>query len=189
MTREEAEALAAEYVLGTLDAESRARFANDLARDAGLQALVADWEKRLSPLAESVEPVRPSASVWSAIEAALDAENDGADDELPGTLTVKAEDGDWREIVEGVTVKMLFVDRQAGFQSYLMRLAPGAGLPEHPHSKIEECYVIEGEVFVGSKRFKPGDYHLALEGATHPPLHSVTGALVFLRSQIYDFAA
>ena len=84
MTREEAEALAAEYVLGTLDAESRARFASDLAQDTHLQALVADWDK---------------------------------------------------------------------------------------------------------KRFKPGDYHLAFEGATHPPLVSVNGALVFLRSELYDFAA
>lgn len=189
MTRKEAEALAAEYVLGTLDAESRARFAGDLAQDADLQALVADWEQRLSPLAESVEPVQPSASVWSGIEAALDAKSKTASSDLPGTVTVKASEGSWQEIAEGVTVKMLYVDREAGFQSYLMRLAPRAGLPEHPHSKIEECYVIEGEVLIGKKRFKPGDYHLALEGATHPPLVSVTGALVFLRSEIYDFAA
>lgn len=47
---EEREGLAAEYVLGTLDAGERAVAERDMARDPGFADLVAGWERRLSPL-------------------------------------------------------------------------------------------------------------------------------------------
>lgn len=62
---------AAEYVLGTLPAEARAAFARDLAADPGLAARVADWERRLAPLALCVPPVAPPADAWEAIARRL----------------------------------------------------------------------------------------------------------------------
>ena len=50
MTAEEREDLAAEYVLGTLEARDAARVARALATDVDLAASVADWEARLAPL-------------------------------------------------------------------------------------------------------------------------------------------
>ncbi|WP_188518475.1 anti-sigma factor [Alsobacter metallidurans] len=71
MTPEDADALAGEYVLGTLGADERAAFGRALERDPALRALVADWERRLSPLAQGVEPVSPTADVWRAIAQAI----------------------------------------------------------------------------------------------------------------------
>src|ERR1700704_727332 len=71
-TPERADALAAQYVLGTLSARARARFARLARGDPVLGAAIRAWEDRLSPLAESVAPVEPPASVWSAILARVD---------------------------------------------------------------------------------------------------------------------
>lgn len=71
-TPERADALAAQYVLGTMSARARARFARLARGDPVLAAAIRAWEDRLSPLAESVAPVEPPASVWSAILARID---------------------------------------------------------------------------------------------------------------------
>lgn len=61
------EALAAEYALGVLQGRSRRRFERSLKEDPGLRALVAQWQDRLAPLDELVEPVEPPARVWRSI--------------------------------------------------------------------------------------------------------------------------
>lgn len=65
------ETLAAEYVLGTLEAAERRRAEDLLARDRRFSALVDDWNRRLAPLAEAIPPVAPPPEVWQGIEAAL----------------------------------------------------------------------------------------------------------------------
>lgn len=76
MKREESvelrQQLAGEYVLGTLAGAARRRFRRWLASDAVLQAEVAEWERRLSPL-HRIPPVLPPAAVWAAIERQLPA--------------------------------------------------------------------------------------------------------------------
>ncbi len=70
---ERAEALAAEYVLGTLRGRARARFEKLARTERGLADAVRAWEERLLPLAESLPPVTPPARVWSAIRARIHA--------------------------------------------------------------------------------------------------------------------
>jgi anti-sigma-K factor RskA len=62
---------AAEYVLGTLDADERSAFERLLARDPALRAAVKQWEERLAPLTEAVREVAPPSAVWERIEKAL----------------------------------------------------------------------------------------------------------------------
>jgi len=71
MTPEERDALAAEYVLGTLDAREAAGVARALATDAALAAAVAAWEARLAPLVALAPPEAPPPDLWARIEAAL----------------------------------------------------------------------------------------------------------------------
>lgn len=61
------EALAAEYVLGTLRGRARRRFAL-LARDPGHADAVKRWETVFAPLLESLPEVAPPARVWKGIE-------------------------------------------------------------------------------------------------------------------------
>jgi anti-sigma-K factor RskA len=65
------EALAAEYVLGTLKGRAHRRFARALQQDRGLRELVSRWENHLTPLADKVVPVEPPQRVWKLIEARI----------------------------------------------------------------------------------------------------------------------
>jgi anti-sigma-K factor RskA len=63
--------LAAEYVLGVLDAEQRRGFEQRLAQEPALRTEVEHWERRLSELSSEVKPVEPPQQTWANIEAAL----------------------------------------------------------------------------------------------------------------------
>jgi len=63
---------AAEYVLGTLRGDERARFERLIASDTAAADAVAHWEARLQPLADAIPTVRPDPASWPAIERALD---------------------------------------------------------------------------------------------------------------------
>jgi anti-sigma-K factor RskA len=63
------EKLAAEYVLGTLSGLARRRFVKLMRRNPQLQAAVATWEARLTPLAQAIKPVEPPVYVWKRIAA------------------------------------------------------------------------------------------------------------------------
>jgi anti-sigma-K factor RskA len=65
------DALAAEYALGTLQGRARRRFEHSLRDNPGLRREVAEWQDRLAPLDEAIEPVPPPRRVWSAIERRL----------------------------------------------------------------------------------------------------------------------
>jgi len=65
------ERLAAEYALGTLRGRARARLRRWMHDDGALARAVAEWEARLAPLAEAVQPVRAPARIWGEIEARL----------------------------------------------------------------------------------------------------------------------
>ncbi len=68
---ERADALAGEYVLGTLRGPARARFEQLLRTEQGIADAVHAWEERLVPLAESIPPLAPPARVWTAILARI----------------------------------------------------------------------------------------------------------------------
>ncbi|NKC30509.1 anti-sigma factor [Falsiroseomonas selenitidurans] len=72
LTPDERDALAAEYVLGTLEAREAAAVAAALPNDPALAEAVAAWEARLAPLAALAPPEAPPPGLWQRIEAALD---------------------------------------------------------------------------------------------------------------------
>jgi len=68
---EEHEGIAAEYALGTLDADERAQADAMLLVDPEFAAEVARWERRLGELNVLVAPVEPQAAVWEKIRAGV----------------------------------------------------------------------------------------------------------------------
>lgn len=63
-------ALAAEYALGTLDADERAQVETMMSVDKDFMALVAAWERKLGVLNQMVGSVEPPAEVWEKIRTA-----------------------------------------------------------------------------------------------------------------------
>jgi anti-sigma-K factor RskA len=64
-------ALAAEYALGTLDADERAQVATMIAADKEFAAIVQAWEFRLGVLNQMVGSVEPRPLVWDNIRRAI----------------------------------------------------------------------------------------------------------------------
>jgi len=67
----ERDALAGEYVLGTLDARQVAAVVRALPSNRALRDAVAAWEARLAPLTALAPPEAPPPGIWNRIEAAL----------------------------------------------------------------------------------------------------------------------
>jgi anti-sigma-K factor RskA len=64
-------ALAAEYALGTLDADERAQVETMMTVDAEFTAIVHAWEYRLGVLNQMVGSIEPRPIVWENIKAAI----------------------------------------------------------------------------------------------------------------------
>ncbi len=72
---QEIEERAAGYVLGTLAGEERESFEMQMRKDRTLAEMVAQWEQRLQPLADTVGEVQPPQQVWRNIEQRLGFED------------------------------------------------------------------------------------------------------------------
>ncbi len=64
-------ALAAEYALGTLDADERAQVETMMSLDKDFTAMVQAWEQKLGVLNQMVGSVEPRAEVWDRIKSAI----------------------------------------------------------------------------------------------------------------------
>ena len=64
-------ALAAEYALGTLDADERTQVETMMSVDKDFSAIVDAWEDKLSVLNQMVGSVEPRAEVWDKIKEAV----------------------------------------------------------------------------------------------------------------------
>ena len=65
------DALAAEYVLGTLDSDEREQARALLRTDAAFAVKVSQWERRLGELHLMVEPVEPDGGIWARIKSKM----------------------------------------------------------------------------------------------------------------------
>lgn len=72
----------------------------------------------------------------------------------------------------GVEMKPLYVDRETGLLTVLLRMAPGATLPDHEHVEVEQTYVLEGRLEDKDGPEKglsvgPGEYVARPAGSRH----------------------
>lgn len=72
-TDDDIDALAGEYVLGTLDPAERSVVAARRQREPALDAAIRDWEQRLAPLDAETREIAPPVGLWTRIERRLDA--------------------------------------------------------------------------------------------------------------------
>ncbi len=71
MYDDDRDALAAEYVLGTLSGDERAQAETLMSIDPAFEAVVRQWERRLGELNVMVEAVEPAPEVWERIQAGI----------------------------------------------------------------------------------------------------------------------
>ena len=81
--------LAAEYVLGTLDADELARAEQLLAAEPEFAAAAREWERRLGELNAMVDPIEPPAGLLAKIQAQLAETPASSSIHLPGVAAAR----------------------------------------------------------------------------------------------------
>ncbi len=87
----------------------------------------------------------------------------------------------------GIEVRILLEDKQTGLATTMLRMAPGATLPDHEHMRIEQTYVIEGRLVDDEGEASAGNYVWRPAGSRHAA-HTPDGALLlafFLQPTVF----
>ena len=84
----------------------------------------------------------------------------------------------------GIETKTLLVDRDSGVATLLMKMAPGAKLPDHEHVLIEQTYVLEGSLVCGEGECKSGEFVWRPAGSRHDAWGGPQGGLMLAMFQI-----
>lgn len=174
------EEAAALYLAGALtDAECEAFESliekRDDAASRAMQLLIPQAEALLS----AIKPVPPSTRVRDAVMSMAQKET------LNRAYVQRAAAALWKPLgVPGVSYRMLFVDRDRGTQTFMLRLEPGARIPFHDHGDAEECTILEGELTTLGTTLHSGDFFRAPQGSGHAESYSRTGCLLLVTSGI-----
>lgn len=67
----------------------------------------------------------------------------------------------------GIEMKTLLRDSDTGLQTLLMRMAPGAELPDHEHRQLEQTFVLEGSLVDEQGTVTAGNYVWRPAGSRH----------------------
>ena len=84
----------------------------------------------------------------------------------------------------GIETKTLLVERKTGLLTLLMKMAPGARLPDHEHVQIEQTYVLEGSLLCGEGECKAGEFVWRPAGSRHEAWAGPQGGLMLAMFQV-----
>ena len=128
-------------------------------------------------IADALNPIAPSQMLRGRLRARLLDKSSRSVAQNAGVRTIRLTDGSWRDMSKGIRVKTLLSDSSRG-NSVLLQLAPGASLPHHRHSWLEEGIVLSGDFDFENLKLGPGDYLLSPPGSRHSTMISRNGAIV-----------
>lgn len=126
-------------------------------------------------LAFSATPMEPSVEAKAKLMRMTGSSGQRRADGL-----VKADEGEWERMLNGVYFKKLFLDERRGLATALYRLEPGAIIPMHPHANIEECLVLEGSFRSSQQVYTAGDYMCMPPKTMHESFIAPNGAVMLI---------
>jgi anti-sigma factor ChrR (cupin superfamily) len=139
------------------------------------------WE-RLTVLAEQiilVEQAGEFATMGTTIADASRADHvRGVQPTIGGSVYVKPQDMAWEPTqFDGISIKVLYEDKEKGEMTCFLKWEPGATLPMHKHPEIEQSYVIEGSFYDHEGVCRAGEFVWRRVGSFHET-HSDEGAII-----------
>jgi anti-sigma factor ChrR (cupin superfamily) len=91
----------------------------------------------------------------------------------------------WQKtIYTGVEAKTLLLERDSGLLTVLLKMAPGAKLPDHEHVLIEQTWVLEGSLECGEGSCGAGQFVWRPAGSRHEAWAGPEGGLMIAMFQI-----
>jgi anti-sigma factor ChrR (cupin superfamily) len=97
-----------------------------------------------------------------------------------GSRYVDIDSLEWSELpFKGVTGKILLQDTERGVMTAFVRMEPGAEIPHHEHTGLEQSYVLEGSLVDDDGVCSAGQYVWRPKGNRHVA-RSPNGALMLV---------
>ena len=84
----------------------------------------------------------------------------------------------------GVEQKTLLIDRDSGLLTVLLKMAPGAKLPDHEHVLIEQTYLLAGTLVCGEGTVTAGNFVWRPAGSRHVAWAGPEGGVMLAMFQI-----
>ena len=188
MITEQQQEQASLYVLGALTGAEQQAFGAVLRGSAELRDFVFTLQQTTALLAMATPFLRPPRElkdkVLRRIETAAGLLNQPATQHpgvavasLAGLHFLSADDTvGWKQLpLPGAWIKLLSLERERGYAVVLGKLAPGVRYPAHTNAGPEDLYVLTGDLHVGDRTLRPGDFHHADAGSSHAENYSVEG--------------
>ena len=190
---------AALYALGALNQHEARAFEEHISEGCEVcEAELRPFESVAAILGFAAPEVEPPQGAREKLLARLaeDTPQPAPRGELPPQVdlskfvTVRSEEGEWKEAFKGIFIKQLFVDETSRTVTSLYKLLPDTYIPTHRHRGHEECYIIEGDFHTSDGILGPGDYTCAMKDSVHPKLYTQNGALLLIVAhEGYDVSA
>ena len=84
---------------------------------------------------------------------------------------VRPQDLPWEKMrFPGCQTKTLLFDPKSGLATVLIKMEPGATLPDHEHVLIEQTYVLEGSLVDNEGECTAGNFVIRAKGSRHAPV-------------------
>ena len=179
---------AALYAAGALPAEERKAFEDSLQQE-DVAAELHSFQPVIAALASTIEEVTPPSHVLGKLMDRVEKSTAASKPAIQGLTVSRWEDAQWQDIgVPGIERRILYVDRERRCQTFLLRAAPGAVLPRHPHPSVEECYMIEGDLITSGTTIGPGDYLRFEANVHHGHSRSIHGCVLLITGALDEDA-
>jgi anti-sigma factor ChrR (cupin superfamily) len=172
------------YVLGALTAAERENFEAELGAEAELRELVHSLQRTTGLLAMACPPASPPRDLRERILRRIETAGERSNAAAPPGLSmiqrfrfVAADDpAGWKQLpIPGASVKLLSLDRERGYAILLGRLAPGVRYPAHTHEGSEDLLILTGDLHIGGRAMRPGDFNHSDAATSHGVNYSVEG--------------
>ncbi len=190
---------AARYVLHGLEPDAAGLYEAHLAVCALCRAEVATYSEAVTDLAGASSPCDPPATLKARLmdrirgvdpstESAIQSWKGWPPDRTGDPLViVRGGEAGWQDTaIDGIRVRRLFVDAASDRVTMLVRMRAGTSYPAHRHGGVEECYVLEGDIYGPDFEMKAGDYQRLEGGSVHGIQGTRGGCVLFIVSSMHD---
>ena len=145
---------------------------------AGVTAILAEADTLRNPVLKPPARLKEELMRRIAPEPATAAELSG--------VVVRAEEGRWHQVMQGIELKRLFVDPVTRNITSLLRVAAGAVYPAHRHAGLEHMYVVDGDAIFEDHTLNTGDYEARTPQSVHSTVTSTEGCLLLVIHNQHD---
>ena len=103
-----------------------------------------------------------------------------------GLIVLRTSQMEWTSPLPGHSVKVLFDDKAHDMTTTIVRMEPGTIYPAHRHKRVEEVYVLQGQLQVEGIELQEGDFCLSQPDTVHQGSYSKTGCLLVVKTSKHD---